>query len=523
MDSAVELLLFKRIPAGAIGKMHPGHTRAVTGARGCRYDAPDGAREANLVEYRAHFLLNNFRVAQTVGMENVKIDDDVMLRLHLRDHWKQSSRGLFEPRVLGVRREQVDALPFMIVLSRCAALPVVHNHGAKVSELSNPVVPPGQRLQHQFAHGLVGGCEPAGDQAEQRLRKFDQRADSFVAIRGVGIGSQVGEVFLRLLVDLLTSPLKQRLVKVAIAHFPCQVGDRGKKPIGQGGHPVEELPKGFLKMRRQRLDAPQTSLEDGHNGRDLLLHALMRFVDPEQALFEFRGAVQCLDTIVSQGALECADKSLWESSTARLQHAQVRKQIGLGTGLFTAGPMVYPRLALEQGTYVHKDVEDLIFALSYFVAVRWAILAPFVEQPRGMLRIDVKAQHELVELIQALTAAGLDGFCVFVRGQRRAKDHALRVRNGIAAGDGVDLQEWGSGVHLNVGYGHNLSDSSGKWGYHLHLHFHGFEHSQAFPNRNRVARLDENGNHYRRRRRVHHAPVVSINPVRYTVHFDPVT
>src|SRR5271165_7419053 len=127
MDSAVELLLFKRLPAGSIGKMHTGHTWAVTGAGSCRYDAPDGAREANLVEYRAHFLLHNFRVAQPFGMENVKIDDDVMIRLHLRDHWQQSSRGLSEPRVLGVRREQVNALPLVIVLSRGAALPVVHN------------------------------------------------------------------------------------------------------------------------------------------------------------------------------------------------------------------------------------------------------------------------------------------------------------------------------------------------------------------------------------------------------------
>ena len=35
---------------------------------------------------------------------------------------------------------------------------------------------------------------------------------------------------------------------------------------------------------------PQTPLEDAQNGRDLLLHALMRFVDPEQALFQFRAS-----------------------------------------------------------------------------------------------------------------------------------------------------------------------------------------------------------------------------------------
>ena len=259
----------------------------------------------------------------------------------------------------------------------------------------------------------------------------------------------------------------------------------------------------------------------------------MRFVDPEQALFQFGRALQRPHPVVSQCPFERADIGWRQAVTARLQHAQVRKQIGLGAGLFTARPMVYLRLALEQGTYVHKDVEDLIFALSYFVAVHGAILAPFGEQPGGVLRIHVKAQHELAELIQAPTTAGLDGFPVSFRGERRArerrtrerptKDHSLRVRNRVVTRVGVDLQEWRPGVDLHVGNGHHLPYFSGKWGHDLRLHFHGLEHSQAVPNCNRVARLDGNGNYYRRRRRVHHAPVISINLVRYTVHLDPVT
>ena len=63
------------------------------------------------------------------------------------------------------------------------------------------------------------------------------------------------------------------------------------------------------------------------------------------------------------------------------------------------------------------------------------------------------------------------------------------VRGGVVIGDGFNLQERGSGVHLHVGYGHHLADFSGKWGDHLHLHFHGLEHGQAIPHRNRIARL----------------------------------
>src|SRR5208337_117004 len=102
---------------------------------------------------------------------------------------------------------------------------------------------------------------------------------------------------------------------------------------------------------------------------------------------------------MSQCSLERADKGRWESFAARLQHAQVRKKIGLGAGFFRTSLTVYLRLTLKQGTYIYKNVKDLIFALSYFVAVHGAILAPFGDQPHGMLRIHVEAQHQLAEVI----------------------------------------------------------------------------------------------------------------------------
>ena len=49
------------------------------------YDAPDGTREANLVEHGTNFLLRSLRVAQPARVENVKIDGDVMIGRHLRD------------------------------------------------------------------------------------------------------------------------------------------------------------------------------------------------------------------------------------------------------------------------------------------------------------------------------------------------------------------------------------------------------------------------------------------------------
>src|ERR1019366_7014058 len=72
VNSAIEHLLFIRILAGgAKGEMQAASTLALTGAGGGHYDAPDGAREASLVEHRAHFLLRSIRIAQLAGMENV--------------------------------------------------------------------------------------------------------------------------------------------------------------------------------------------------------------------------------------------------------------------------------------------------------------------------------------------------------------------------------------------------------------------------------------------------------------------
>src|ERR1700739_747599 len=162
VDSAIELLLFIGISAWAIGEMYAGCSRAVTGAGDGSYDAPDGAREANLVEHRAHFLLRSFRVTQPAGMKNIKVDNDVVIRWNIHDHGKQRPRRRPELAELRVGCEHVKVSPLIIVLSRCAALSI-HRQGAKIREFSNPVVPPSQRFKHQFAHGLVSGRESAED------------------------------------------------------------------------------------------------------------------------------------------------------------------------------------------------------------------------------------------------------------------------------------------------------------------------------------------------------------------------
>jgi hypothetical protein len=61
----------------------------VTGAGDFHHNAPDGAREASLVEHRANFLLRSFGIAQPSRMENVKIDEMSWSAGHFRDQGKQ--------------------------------------------------------------------------------------------------------------------------------------------------------------------------------------------------------------------------------------------------------------------------------------------------------------------------------------------------------------------------------------------------------------------------------------------------
>ena len=80
-----------------------------------------------------------------------------------------------------------------------------------------------------------------------------------------------------------------------------------------------------------------------------------------------------------------------------IEHAEIGKQIGFRAGRFRTGLIVHLRISAEQGTQIDEDVEDLIFAVAHFIAIRHRFreLAPFCEQTRGALPIDIEAQHEL--------------------------------------------------------------------------------------------------------------------------------
>src|ERR1019366_6512604 len=90
---------------------------------------------------------------------------------------------------------------------------------------------------------------------------------------------------------------------------------------------------------------------------------------------------------------------------ARFKHARVGKEVGFRAGRFTRGGIVRAWFPAKQRAYVHKNIEDLIFASSNFVGIRGSFLelAPLREQPRRLGRVSIKAQHEMTQFFQVPT------------------------------------------------------------------------------------------------------------------------
>src|ERR1035437_8581701 len=124
---------------------------------------------------------------------------------------------------------------------------------------------------------------------------------------------------------------------------------------------------------------------------------------------------------MSQSATERFHKRGREALAVRFEHARVGKEVGFGAGRFTAGGIVHARFPAKQRAYVHKNIEDLIFAASYFVAIRWSFLelAPLREQPRRLVRVSIEAQHEMTQFFQVLAPVRVIVLSRFARSEER--------------------------------------------------------------------------------------------------------
>src|SRR5208282_2453670 len=105
-------------------------------------------------------------------------------------------------------------------------------------------------------------------------------------------------------------------------------------------HSAEQRASGLGGWEHKGLRTPKAPFEQGENGPRLLLHPLMRFVNPEQTGFEFGRAFERPNPVMRQCAPKILYKRVRQTLPVRLELTQVGKQVRLGAGRFSAGGAV---------------------------------------------------------------------------------------------------------------------------------------------------------------------------------------
>ena len=106
---------------------------------------------------------------------------------------------------------------------------------------------------------------------------------------------------------------------------------------------------------------------------------------------------------------------------------------------------------------------------------------------------------------------------------RRAKNHALRCGHCIVGGVGFDLQERRSVSTCTLGMVITCRTFPENGATTCISIFMASNTARRSPTETVSPGFHGNGNHHRRRRRVHNAAIIAIDLVRDAVHFDPVT
>ncbi len=162
-----------------------------------------GRGKPGLVEAGANFLLRKLRIGQRTGIPKIEIEDNVILGRHFAEARVQRLRRFRQPtdsqharRRRGLAFPPVDTPPRRSV-SIC-------RQGTKVFQRALAIIPRSQYFQHQSTQTGICGRKPAGEEAGQWLRTFDQRGYSLATVRGLWIGGKIGEMIFHLGIDLFT-------------------------------------------------------------------------------------------------------------------------------------------------------------------------------------------------------------------------------------------------------------------------------------------------------------------------------
>ena len=105
-------------------------------------------------------------------------------------------------------------------------------------------------------------------------------------------------------------------------------------------------------------------------------------------------------------------------------------------------------------------------------------LVPLGKQAASLFWIDIKAEHELTQLLESSPSLRSSALLLF-HCRARGEHDALGLAGGTVFSAGVNLHQRSACIHLDIAHGHHLAHFSRKRSQNLHLHFHGLEHQQA--------------------------------------------
>src|SRR5947209_5896345 len=305
MDSAIEFLLFKTALPGTIGKvLHSYNSVTVERTSDFDDDAANASRELCRIQKCRDVLPSDIGFRERAWAPGMEIQDDVVICGSIRHNTAHCRERFAEPGTVGMSGNDMNLPAFVLVFRSCVA-PAVCLKGSEFLQVANAVIPPHNGLQHRVLHYHISGGEPTGKQTDERLRTFDQLANALVPIIRVWVSSEMSELFFDFVVHLFSSLIEERLIEEPVAHLASQVADRGKVPIAFGNQPVEQRTEGIFGRTSKQLDRRQASLQHGKHYRNLRLNPLMRLIDPEHALLQFRRRIECMDAIVRQGTAQC--------------------------------------------------------------------------------------------------------------------------------------------------------------------------------------------------------------------------
>src|SRR5947207_15740228 len=108
-----------------------------------------------------------------------------------------------------------------------------------------------------------------------------------------------------------------------------------------------------------------------------------------------------MNPLVRQDTALCLNKEGEQALASRFQYAEIGKQESFGTRFLATGAVIHFRLAPEQGANIHEDAQDIVFHTPGFVIAGPQPLVPLGKQAASLFWIDIKAEHELTQLLES--------------------------------------------------------------------------------------------------------------------------